>query len=334
MEFVFEPEPKFEAPEPGRVYDLIVVGGGPAGLTAALYGARAGLSTAVLEKNKAGGLMATTEKVENCPGCVEGSGADIAQHLLQQAAKFGAHYGNADVIRLDLGPYSKQVVTSSANYLSRAVIVTTGSQPIRLNVPGEQEYWGRGVSFCATCDAPFFAGKPIAVVGGGNSALQESEFLLRYVSDLTIIEALDHLTASQVLRERILSHNNVKVYVNTLVREIRGNGGVNAVQIENRQSQKKKELPVAGVFIFVGLRPNSDLVRDQLDLDEQGYVVTTPRMETNVAGVYAAGDLRRGATRQIVTASADGAIAALTALEWLQEQTREASAEAGMRRTR
>ena len=246
MDFVFQAEASLEAPSPERVYDFIVVGGGPAGLSAALYAARGGLSTAVLEKRKAGGLMATTDRVENCPGCIEGSGAEIAQRLLQQAAKFGAHYGNVEVTRLALRSSPKQVVSGLSTYLSRAVVITTGSQPIRLHVPGEQEYWGRGVSFCATCDAPFFAGKPIAVVGGGNSALQESEFLLRYAADLTIIEALDHLTASQVLRQRVLNHGNVHLRLNSKVREIRGNGTVNSIRIESRQSKQEQDIPVAG----------------------------------------------------------------------------------------
>jgi thioredoxin reductase (NADPH) len=253
---------------------------------------------------------------------LEGSGADIARYLLQQATKLGAQYGTAEVSGLDLRAFPKKVVAGSELYLTRTLIIATGSRPRRLEVPGEQKYWGRGVSFCSTCDAPFFEGKPIVVIGGGESALQESEFLLRYVSHLTILQDLDHLTATPALRDRVLSHSNVRLIFNTLVREIRGNAQVNALEIEDRQSGARQEIPVKGVFIFIGLVPSTQLVEGQLDLDDQGYIVTTPRMETRLAGVYAAGDVRRGAPRQIVTAAADGAVAALSAAEWLRDQTR------------
>jgi thioredoxin reductase (NADPH) len=319
MEFVFQ-TPTTEGPEPGRIYDLLIVGGGPAGLTAALYGARAGLSTALLEKGAPGGLMATTERVENCPGCVEGSGADIAKQFLQQATKFGAKFGAAEVSELRLAASPKRIVAANGVYLAHAVIIATGSRPRQLNVPGEQEYWGKGVSFCSTCDGPFYQGKRVAVVGGGNSALQEAEFLLRYVSHLTFLQDLDYLTASQVLQDRMLSHPNVKLIYGTSIRKIVGNGGVRAVEIEDRHSGQRSEVPVDGVFIFVGLIPNSDLVNGQLDLDEQSNIRTNARLETSIPGVYAAGDIRRGATKQIVTAAADGATAALSAIEWLRSK--------------
>lgn len=317
MDLVFQ-APATEGPEPGRIYDLVIVGGGPAGLTAALYGARAGFSTAMLEKGAPGGLMATTERVENCPGCIEGSGSEIARQLLQQATKFGAKFGKAEVTELRLRESPKRVIAGNGSYLARSLIVATGSRPRELNVPGEREYWGRGVSFCSTCDGPFFAGKPVAVVGGGNSALQEAEFLLRYVSHLTILQDLDYLTASQVLQERVLSHPNVKVIFGATVKRIMGNGGVHGVEIEDRHSGERLEVPVQGVFIFIGLIPNNDLVRGQLELDEQGNIRTDSRLETTIPGVYAAGDIRHGATKQIVTAAADGAVAALSAIEWLR----------------
>jgi thioredoxin reductase (NADPH) len=311
-----------EAPEPGQTYDLLVVGGGPAGLTAALYGARAGLSTAVLDKGPPGGLMATTERVENCPGCIEGTGADIGRHLLRQAVNFGAKYATVEVSAVDLQARPKQATAGDDVYLGRAVIIATGSNPRRLNIPGEQEYWGRGVSFCSTCDAPFFKDKPVAVVGGGGSGLQESDFLLRYVSHLTVLQDLDHLTAGRVLQDRVLGHPNVTVRLNTLVREIKGNAGVQGVLVEDARSGAREELPVEGVFIFIGLLPSSELVKGQLELDEQGYVLTTPQMETNISGVYAAGDIRQGARRQIVTAASDGAVAAMSAIEYLEHQQR------------
>lgn len=319
MELVFQ-TPTMEGPEPGRVYDLLIVGGGPAGLTGALYAARAGLSTAILERREPGGLMATTERVENCPGCIEGAGANIARQLLQQAMKFGARFGKAEVTQLALRTLPKQVIAGSEMYLARALIVATGSRPRQLNVPGEQEYWGRGVSFCSTCDGPFYQGKPVAVVGGGNSSLQEAEFLLRYVSHLTILQDLDSLTASQVLQDRILGRPNVKVIFGATVKRIRGNGGIQAVETEDRRSSQRTEVPVQGLFIFIGLIPNSDLVKGQADLDDQEHITTNSRLETSVRGVYAAGDVRRGATKQIVTAAADGAVAALSAIEWLRSE--------------
>jgi thioredoxin reductase (NADPH) len=311
-----------EAPEPGQTYDLLVVGGGPAGLTAALYGARAGLSTAVLDKGPPGGLMATTERVENCPGCIEGTGADIGRHLLRQGVNFGAKYATVEVSAVDLHARPKQVAAGDDVYLGRAVIIATGSNPRRLNIPGEQEYWGRGVSFCSTCDAPFFKDKTVAVIGGGSSGLQESDFLLRYVAHLTVLQDLDHLTASRVLQDRILGHPRVTVRLNTLVREIRGNAGVQGVLVEDARSGAREELPMEGVFIFIGLLPSSELAKGQLELDEQGYVLTTAQMETNIPGVYAAGDIRQGTRRQIVTAASDGAVAAMSAIEYLEQQQR------------
>ncbi len=311
--------PTPDQPEPGKIYDVLIVGGGPAGLTAALYAARAGFSALMLEKDKVGGLMATTERVENCPGCIEGSGASIAQQLLQQATKFGAKVRTATVTQLELGVTPKQVTADGELYLARAVVLAMGSRPRQLNVPGEQEFWGRGVSFCATCDGPFFQGKPVSVVGGGNSALQEAEFLLRYVSHLTLLQDLDYLTASQVLQDRVLSQPNVKVTFGTAIRKIRGNGSVQAVEIENRHSGERSEVPVDGVFIFIGLIPNSGLVKGQIQLDHQGNIMTNARLETSIPGVYAAGDVRCCAAKQIVTAAADGAVAALSAIEWLRD---------------
>ena len=319
MDLIFQ-TPVAGGPEPGRVYDLFIIGGGPAGLTAALYGSRAGFSAAILEKGAPGGLMATTERVENCPGCIEGSGADIARQLLQQATKFGAKFGKAEVTDLRLSTSPMQVIAGSDVYLARAVIVATGSRPRQLNVPGEKEYWGRGVSFCSTCDGPFYQGKSVAVVGGGNSALQEAEFLLRYVSHLTFLQDLDYLTASQVLQDRVMSHPNVKAILGTAIRRIVGNGDVRGVEIEDRHSGARSVVPVHGVFIFIGLLPNSDLVKGQLELDNQGSIIADARLETSVSGVFAAGDIRRGTIKQIVTAAADGATAALSAIEWLRSK--------------
>lgn len=277
MELVFGGSTPGERPEPSRLYDLIIVGGGPAGLTAALYASRASLSTAILERGTVGGLMVTTERVENCPGCFEGSGADIAQYLLRQATKFGAQYGTAEVSELDVRASPKKSVASAGIYLARTLIIATGSQPRRLDVPGERKYWGRGVSFCSTCDAPFFTGKRIAVVGGGESALQESEFLLRYASHLTILQDLDHLTATPVLRDRVLSRPNVRVIFNILVREIQGDDRVIGVEIEDRRSGARETIAVEGVFIFIGLVPSTKLVEGQLDLGVKGDAVTTSR---------------------------------------------------------
>ncbi|MDP2952704.1 MAG: FAD-dependent oxidoreductase, partial [Chloroflexota bacterium] len=203
-------------------------------------------------------------------------------------------------------------------YLARSLILAPGTRPRRLNVPGEQEYWGKGVSFCSTCDAPLFKDKDIAVVGGGNSALQESELLLRYVSHLTIIQHRDRLTATQVLQDRVLGHPGARVRFNSAIREIRGDGAVRSVLLEDTKSAAKEEMPVQGVFIFIGLLPNNDLLLGQLDMDEQGYVVTGPQMETKVPGVFVAGDVRRGAPRQIVTSASDGAVAALSVIEYLR----------------
>jgi thioredoxin reductase (NADPH) len=315
VEALAPPEPAV----PGQTYDLVIVGGGPAGLTAALYAARGGLSTAVLERAAPGGLMATTERVENCPGCVEGSGAEIGHYLLRQATTFGARFSQAEVGRLDLQPSPKLALVGEDVYPGRTLLVATGSRPRQLHVPGEREYWGRGVSFCSTCDAPFFRGREVAVVGGGSSALQEAEFILRYASRVTIVQDLDHLTATPVLQQRVVGRPEVEIRLSRRVREIRGNAGVEALVLEDRETGRIEELPVEGVFVFIGLLPNTELVRGQLRLTDDGYVVTDDRMRTSIPDVYAAGDVRHGAPRQIVTAAADGAVAALNAIERLRQ---------------
>lgn len=292
---------------PGELYAVVIIGAGPAGLTAALYAARRGASTLVIEKALPGGLIATTERVENCPGCLEGNGAELGQYLLKQALSFGAKFFQGEVTRLEVEPSPKRVYVGDLEFLGRTVIVATGSRPRRLNIPGEAECWG-----------PFYKDRPVAVIGGGNSALQESQFLLKYVSSLTIIQDLEHLTAEKVLQDRILSNPKVRVRYNSLVKQIHCNGRVSGLTVQDRKTGATETVEVEGIFIFIGLEPNNELVKDQLTVDERGYVVVNERMEINIPGVFAAGDIRRGTARQIVTAAADGAVAALSALEYLQ----------------
>lgn len=298
---------------PDRVVDIAIIGGGPAGYAAGIYAARAGRDVLLIEKGVPGGQMATTELVENCPGCVEGSGAEIGAVMRKQALKFGLQELTAEVTEVDLRATPKRVITPAGEVRAQVVIVATGAEPRRLGVPGEDRLWGRGVSVCATCDAPFFRGKTIAVVGGGSTALQESLYLARFVERLTIIHRRDRFRGEAILQRRVEAEPKIDVLLNSVVDEIVGQDRVEAVRVRSLVDGREQALPVAGVFIFVGLEPKVDLVQGQLELDEFGQAVVDEHMRTSVPGVYAVGDVRSGAARQIVTAMSDGAVAALDA---------------------
>ena len=298
---------------PDHVVDIAIIGGGPAGYAAGLYASRAGRDTWLIEKGVPGGQMATTELIENCPGCLEASGAEIGANMRKQAVKFGLNEITTEVTEIDLASTPKRIVTSAGEFQARVVLVGTGAQPKRLGIPGEEGYWGRGISACATCDGPFFRDKDILVVGGGSTALQESLYLTRFVKSLTIVHRRGQFRGEAILQKRLAENPKVRFMMNTVVEEITGNGTVDGVMVREVTTGATHRMAIDGVFIFIGVEPVVDLVRDQLDLDAYGHIVVDEHMHTNVDGVFAIGDVRSGAAAQVVTAMSDGAVAALAA---------------------
>jgi thioredoxin reductase (NADPH) len=304
-----------------KEYDVVIVGGGPAGLVAGLYAARAGLNTILVEKSVAGGQMATTERVDNCPGCIEGSGAEIGEWMRRQATGFGLKWANAEVQSMDLLADVKIVLTAEGQLRAPVVILATGARPRKLFVPGEERFWGHGVSVCATCDGPFLQGKVAAAVGGGDSAVKESDYLTRFADKVYLLHRRGQLRADRANTERALANPKIEVRYNVVVERILGEERVAGVQVRNVLTGELEELAVDGVFVWIGMIPNTDLFNGQVAFDDWGYVTTDARMATSAPGVFAVGDVRSGATRQIVTAAADGAVAALGADEYLNKRT-------------
>lgn len=292
----------------GKQYDLIIIGSGPAGLAAAIYAQRAKLDTIIIEENfVSGGQVVTTYEVDNYPGLPGISGMDLGTTLRDHAEKMGAEFIRGKVLELKLDGEDKIVVTKKAEYHTKTILVATGAKHRMLGVPGEKELSGMGVSYCATCDGAFFRGKTVAVVGGGDVAVEDAIFLARVCEKVYVIHRRDELRAARSLQERLLALENVEMVWDTVVNEIKGENKVEALEITNRKTEEKKELAVDGIFIAVGITPNSELVKGKLELDEQGYIKAQEDGVTSVKGVYAAGDVRTKQLRQILTAAADGA---------------------------
>ncbi|WEG16509.1 thioredoxin-disulfide reductase [Alkalihalophilus pseudofirmus] len=309
-----------------KVYDVIIAGAGPAGMTAAVYTSRANLSTIMLERGVPGGQMANTEDVENYPGFDHILGPELSTKMFEHAKKFGAEYGYGDVKEIiDEGHY-KIVKAGSKEYKARSVIVATGAEYKKLGIPGEKELSGRGVSYCAVCDGAFFKGKELVVVGGGDSAVEEAVYLTRFASKVTVIHRRDQLRAQKILQDRAFNNDKIEFIWNHVVNEINEEGGkVGSVTIENTETGETKDFKTDGVFIYIGMLPLNASVKNLGILNEEGYVVTNEEMETKVPGIYAAGDIREKSLRQIVTATGDGSLAAQNVqhyLESLAEQTK------------
>ena len=304
------------------MHDVIIIGGGPAGLTAGIYAARERLDTLLLEKAICGGLTATTGLVENYPGFSEGiSGMDLMNKFKKQAERFELKIDEFKEVK-KIEPAGKRksikVKTDEKEYSAYAVIVASGSIPKRLNVPGEEEYRGKGVSYCATCDGPLYRGKDVAIIGCGNSGLQEGESLLKYVKSAAFIEFLPFMTATKILQERLQKNKNATFLLNHALTSINGVAQVNSVTAKDRQTGKEEKLKVSGVFIYAGFLPNSKFLEGIAKLDKAGYIVTNEKMRTSASGIYAAGDVRSKDIRQIDTACADGTIAAISALDYIK----------------
>lgn len=304
------------------LYDTIIVGGGPAGLTAGLYCARAKMKTLLLEKGTLGGQIAITDLVENYPGFPEGiSGKELTLKFKEQAEKFGLHVVRKEVSKLEKLEKELFLHLRTGEVLrSKTVILAVGSNPRKLGVPGEEEFLNRGVSYCATCDGALFDGVPVAVVGGGDSATQESLFLTRFASKVYLLHRRSHLRARKHLQEKVLSHNKITFLPNKVVEEIKGGDFVERLVLRDTKDNSLSELPVEGVFIFIGLEPNTGFLKDSLELDDNGYIVTDERMRTSLEGVFAVGDCRSGATGQVAVAVGEGCIAAIEAERYIDDK--------------
>jgi thioredoxin reductase (NADPH) len=304
-----------------KIHDLIIIGGGPAGLTAGIYATRGKLDTIMLERLNPGGLVASTELVENYPGYPEGIvGAELTKKMEEQAAKFGLKtMPYNEVTSVDFKSKIKSVKVDQQEYRSKAVIVASGTEPKKLNIPGEEKFKGRGVSYCATCDGAFFQGKDIAVIGAGSSGVQEGLFLTRFVNSITVVEFMPQMNAEKILQERAQKEPKFKFYLNHMVTSINGENKVESITIKSRKTGEEKTIPVAGVFVYVGWDPMTHFLKGQVDLDKWGYVIAGEDTKTSAAGVFVAGDVRQKELRQITTAVSDGTVAAFMAEKYIEE---------------
>jgi len=304
-----------------RSYDIVIVGAGPAGLSAGLYAARARRSTLLIERRVTGGQIALTNEVENYPGIPSINGFDLADAMHKQASKYGMETAYADVTALDQSPEGVQLVRTSEGHIeAKAVILAGGADYNRLGVPGEERLTGRGVSYCATCDAAFFRDQEVAVVGGGDAAMDEGLFVTRYASRVHVIHRRDELRASAILQERAFAEPKMEFIWNTVVEEIEGGDAVSGLSLRNVISGETRVLPVAAVFVFIGMTPNTAYLREQVRLDGGGHVIVNEWMETGRPGLFAAGDIRANSARQVVTAAGDGATAAIRADHYISER--------------
>jgi len=300
---------------------MIILGAGPAGSSAALYAARAELSPLVLTGMTPGGQAALTNTIENYPGFPEGlGGADLGNLFQKQAERFGAVYEFDTVTSVDFKQKPFQVKTYSKTYYADSIIIATGASSVLLGVPGESEYVGSGVSYCATCDGWFFKEKKVVVVGGGDSALEEALFLTRYVNELFLVHRRDEFRAGALLQKRVRENAKIKLVLNSIVKSINGDGKVNSVTIENVKDGSQKQLLVDGVFVFIGHKPNNDLYKGEVAIDEKGYIVVDNKMQTNIPGIFAAGEAADSEFKQVITSAGMGAAAAISASRYLEQR--------------
>jgi len=301
-------------------YELVICGGGPAGLSAGLYASRARLDSLLIEKGMVGGQIATAERVENYAGFPEGiSGFDLGQLMLRQATRHGLKTLIAEVSGIELQGEQKVVRTSEGDFIAKAVIIASGSERKKLGVPGEEEFTGKGVSYCATCDAAFFREQPVAVIGGGDTAITEALHLARFVSKVTVVHRRDQLRTGRSLQEAAFAQPKIEFRWDSVVEKIEGGDLVKEIKLRQLKTRQESVLKVAGVFISIGLRPNSDYLKGILPLDITGHIITDEKMETKIPGIFATGDIRYNSARQAITAAGDGATAAIYAEKFISE---------------
>lgn len=308
--------------ETTNVYDVIIIGAGPAGMTAAVYTSRANLTTLMLERGIPGGQMANTEEIENYPGFDHILGPDLSTKMFEHAKKFGAEYAYGDVKEIIDGEEYKTIIAGSKEYKARAIIITTGAEYKKMGVPGENELGGRGVSYCAVCDGAFFKNKDLVVVGGGDSAVEEGVYLTRFANKVTIVHRRDELRAQKILQDRAFANEKIDFIWSHTVKEINddnGKGKVGSVTLVSTKDESEYEFNADGVFIYIGMLPLTKPFASLGILNDQGYIVTNDKMETSVPGIYAAGDVRDKMLRQVVTATGDGSIAAQASQHYIEE---------------
>lgn len=300
-------------------YDVIIIGAGPAGMTAAVYASRAGLKTAMLEKSAPGGKLIKTYEIQNYPGITEIGGVDLAYKMFEHSTHFGAEYLYGDIVEIKDGEV-KEVHCADGNiYTAKAVIIATGTQERLLNIPGEKEYTGKGVSYCAVCDGAFFRGKPVTIIGGGNSALEESLYLTQFASEVNIVIRRDVFRAEPIIQKQIDGNEKIRIIKKHIPKEILAEEGkVSGILLENVDTHETQLLTTSAVFPYVGADPCTEFVKDLPILDERGYIVVNDQMETAVKGIYGAGDVTVKTLRQVVTAANDGAIAAQQAFHYIK----------------
>lgn len=302
-----------------QIYDTIIIGGGPAGLAAALYGGRARMKTLMIERAKFGGQAATTEELENYPGSVDDHTATLINRMKDQAERFGTEIVKDEIVDVKLEGDIKVLKGRNVEYQGKTVIIATGANPRLAGFKNEVELRGKGVSYCATCDADFFTELDVAVIGGGDSALDEALYLTKFAENVTVIHRRDEFRANKAVQEKVLNHPKIKVIWNTVPEEAIDDGGIlGGLKLKNRVTGEESTLDVQGCFVFVGYNPNSELFKGIIDMTDRGDIITDANMHTNIPGVFAAGDVREKSLRQVITASADGAIAATQAEHYVE----------------
>jgi len=303
------------------LYDVVIVGGGPAGLTAGLYCSRARLKTLLIERMIMGGQVMTTTKVENYPGFPGGiDGPELMMRFQEHCSEFGLETTTGEVTALRVEDGEKILTVDDRQVRARAVIITTGAEPSKLDVPGEAEFTGRGVSYCATCDGAFFRDQTIAIVGGGDTAVEEALFLTRFASKVYLIHRRDSLRATKVLQDRLFANEKIEVLWNQVVQKVRGDtSGMTAVVLRDTVRGSTRELPLQGLFVAIGVTPKAHFLADILELDPDGHILTDADCRTSIPGVFAAGDVRKKILKQIATAVGDGAVAAIVAEKYIDD---------------